>query len=182
MATTTMLDLRRTDLRSNVLENPYWITSGAIEKEADDLAAVLFSFPVTKLVSPGYGNNLILIEQVVVEVVTAFAGGTVALTIGQCSLATDAVTTDGDTTDSDPDMYILNADLTLGTPAMYMGTTGNKSAWFTDREALTFTTDWTIVPAATTVLAIAGYLTSSGVITAGSARVHLLINEVPAVR
>lgn len=178
----TMLDLRRTDLRSNVLTNPYWITSASIEKEADDKGAGLFSFPITKSVAPGYGNGLILIQQVAVEVVTAFAGGTVALTIGQGSLATDAVTTAGTITDVDADMYCLNADLTLGTPGIYMPTTGNASPWLTDAKVLTFTTDWTITPVDTTVLTVAAYLTSSGVITAGAARVHLLISEVPAVR
>ncbi|MEA3344588.1 MAG: hypothetical protein U9Q16_02830, partial [Patescibacteria group bacterium] len=106
MATGTSLDLRRTDLRTNVLENPYWITSAELGTDADDQDAVLFSFPKTKSVSPGYGTNLILIHQVAFEVTTAYAGGTRVLTIGQGSLATDAVTTAGTVTDVDVDMYL----------------------------------------------------------------------------
>ena len=46
-ATPTIIDVRRTDLRTNVLENPYWITSGEIDKSHDDKASLLFSFPIT---------------------------------------------------------------------------------------------------------------------------------------
>lgn len=182
MATGTVLDLRRTDLRSNVLENPYWITSASLAPAADDQDAVFFSFPITKSVSPGYGNNMIFIHQVAFEVVTAFTGGTLALTIGQGSLATDAVTTAGTVTDVDVDMYILSADITIATPGFYMPTTGNTSAWLTDMAARTFTTDITIVPADTTVLCVTGYLTSDAAITAGAGRVHMLISEIPSLR
>ena len=182
MATGTSLDLRRTDLRTNVLENPYWITSAELTPDADDQDAVLFSFPITKSVSPGYGNNLILIHQVAFEISTAFVGGTLALTFGQGSLATDAVTTAGTVTDVDVDMYILSADITFATPGWYLPTTGNTSAWLTDSEAGTFTTDITITPADTTVLAVVAYLTSDAAITAGAGRLHMLISELPSDR
>jgi hypothetical protein len=182
MSSGIMLDLRRTDLRTNVLENPYWITSAEITPACDDQDAVLFSFPITKSVSPGYGNNLIFIHQVALEIVTAFAGGTVALDIGQGSLATDAVTTAGIVTDVDPDMYLLNADITLGTKGWYLPTTGKTSAWLTDIAAKTFTTDITITPADATVLAVVAYLTSSDTITAGAARFHMLVSELPSDR
>lgn len=182
MSTGTMLDLRRTDLRTNVLMNPYWITSAELNSDADDQDAVFFSFPITKSVSPGYGTNLILIHQVAFEVTTDFAGGTIALTIGQGSIATDDITTAGTVTDVDVDMYILSADITTGTAGWYLPTTGNTSAWLTDSAAGTFTTDITIVPADATVLCVTGYLTSDAAITAGAGRVHMLISEIPTCR
>jgi len=185
----TCLDLRRTDLRSNVLENPYWITSGevgvtcgSVATTADDRKAVLFSFPIAASISPGYGTSLILIHQVAFEVTSDFAGGTIVLTIGQGSLATDAITTGGAVTDVDADMYILSADITTATAGWYLPTTGNTSPWLTDSAAGTFTTDITIVPAATTVLAVVAYLTSDAAITAGEGRVHMLISEIPSGR
>jgi hypothetical protein len=182
MGTGTILDLRRTDLRTNVLENPYWITSAEITPDCDDQDAVLFSFPITKSISPGYGNNLIFIHQVAFEITTAFAGGTVALDIGQGSLATDAVTTGGTVTDVDPDMYLLDADITLGTKGWYLPTSGHTTAWLTDIAAKTFTTNITITPADATVLAVVAYLTSTDTITAGAARFHMLISELPSDR
>ena len=44
--TKEILDLRRADLRGNVLANAYWITSAEINKDADQLAGLLFSFPI----------------------------------------------------------------------------------------------------------------------------------------
>lgn len=182
MATGTGLDLRRSDLRSNVLENPYWITSGSLAPAADDLDAIFFSFPVTGIgYAPGYGNNIIVVHDFLFEVVTGFAGGTLALTIGLGSIATDNVVTT--VTDITVNNFILSADITIATPGFYGPTTGNTSAWLTAKAAgMTFGTATHITPADATVICVTGYLTSDAAITAGAGRVHMMISEVPSLR
>ena len=176
MATGTMLDLRRTDLRSNVLENPYWITSGEINPACDDKDAVLFSFPITKLVSPGYGAGLILIHQMAVEVITAF-DGTAVIIVGVGSLVTDDITTDGIVTDvGSVDEYFQDGDIVEEAIGWNVPSGGN---YFALMAAFTQTAYAQIVPADTTVLCIEAQLTG-GEITVGAARVHVLISEIPA--
>ena len=178
MTTATILDLRRTDLRTNTLENPYWITSGLLTAAADDLGGLLFSFPITKSVSPGYHPFYIL--GAVFEVVTAFAGGTIALTIASGTLATDAVTTAGVVTEVDADEYFLSDDITNGTIGYYgAGGTGTDSDWVTAAALSDAEAPFFITPADTTVPCIYTLLTSDAAITAGGGRLHLLIAEVP---
>ena len=177
MATTEMIDLRRTDIRKNVLENPFWMTSGEITLAGDDLASVLFSFPITTSVSPGF-RGVVLLHDMCCQIITAFAGGTITLDIGACTLATDAVTTGGDTTDVDVDEYIDNTEITHGTPAVYFPATGD---WITARLLNTWLAPSIVEPADTTVPAIAAYLASDAAITAGVARVHLLVSVVPEI-
>ena len=176
-ATATIIDVRRTDLRTNVLENPYWITSGEIDKSHDDKSSLLFSFPITKSVAPGY--KPFFIEQFVFEVTTGFAGGTLALTFGRCTLATDIITTGGTGTLVDVDEFLLYADITIATPAYYASTTGNTSAWLTAKIAGSWVAPYMITPTDTDVTAIYGVLTSDAAITAGAGRVHMLISEMP---
>jgi hypothetical protein len=178
MTTATILDLRRTDLRRNTLSNPYWITSGQITKDCDDLGALLFSFPITKSVSPGYNPFYIL--GVVFQVETLFAGGTISLTIALGTLATDAVTTAGDVTEVDADEFMLSDDITSGTVGYYAaGGTGTDSDWVTAAALSDGASPFFITPADTTVPAIYALLTSDDTITAGAGRLHLLIAEVP---
>ena len=175
----TMLDLRRTDLRSNVLENPYWITSASIEKEADDKDAVLFSFPITKLVAPGYGNSLIILHMMTFEVTEAYVGGSPDILVGVGSLATDDITTDGAVTDVDVDEYFETGDITVATPAHYPPNGGNYLGLIA---AQTFSAYASLVPADTTVLCIEAQLTSGEAITAGTGRLHVLLSVVPTLR
>jgi hypothetical protein len=181
MTTGTMLDLRRTDLRSNVLTNPYWITSGEITNACDDQDAVLFSFPITGLVSPGYGNTKLIVMECCLEVVTLFAGGTIAFTIGKGSLATDDVTTSGVSTDVDVDEYWEATDGAADIIAAGYHFPTNGSNWVTDRIAGVGGEGYIITPADTTVPTVVAYLTSSAAITAGSAYFHMLIAEVPTI-
>jgi len=171
MSTTEMIDYRRMDQRRYIYQ-PYWISSSEVCAVAsDDLAAVLFSFPAAK-----YGDSHIIVEKIGCQVVTALAGGTCTVNIGTCTLATDDVTTGGDTTDVDADDYVPTADVTVGTPAMYFAATGD---WITAKLLMTELTPVIIVPADTTVPCIAAYIGSDGTITAGIVRVHALITEVP---
>jgi len=172
MATHTNLDLRRHDLRTTVLENPYWITSGPIVKEADDLAAILFSFPLSV-----YRNGLVIIQAIYVEIVTVFAGGTITLDIGSATLATDDVTTDGVSTDVDVDEYVDNTEITHGTIGKYFPATGD---WITAALLQTWLEPAIIVPLDAAVPCVCAYLVSDAAITAGEARVKMLVSVPPS--
>jgi len=176
MATVTILDLRRTDLRSNTLANPYWLSSGLITPACDDLAAVLFSFPITKSVSPGYKPFYVLFA--VFQVITAF-DGTGSITVGTGTLATDAVTTAGVVTTVAADAFHLSDDITEGTIGYYPSSlTGTDSAFTTAAIAGVATYPSYVTPADTTVPCFTAQLTG-GTITVGAARFHILIAEIP---
>lgn len=178
MATVEILDYRRTDLRTNILENPFWITSAEILLDADDLSALLFSFPITaSAFSPGYPGS-VLIHEIGVQVTTNWAGGTVAMDVGSVTLATDAVTTGGVSTTVDADEYVPTADVTHGTAGVYWPDGGD---WFTARQANIWGAPAIIVPADTTVPGINATLTSDDTITAGGSRVIALISILPTV-
>ena len=172
----TVLDLRRTDLRTNVLENPYWITSADIGIACDDQDAILFSFPITGIVGPSYGEGVVLIHAVVYEVITAY-NGTPDILVGVGSIATDDITTAGSITDVDVDEYFQTGEITVATPGYYYPGTGDIVAILA---ANTFGAYGKIVPADSTVLCIEAQLTG-GVITTGAGRLHVLISEVPIV-
>jgi hypothetical protein len=176
MSTGTVLDLRRTDLRTGVLANPYWITSADIGVACDDQDAVLFSFPITKSVSPGYGAGMIIIHALFYEVVTAY-NGTSDILVGVGSLATDAVTTAGAITDKDVDEYFQTGEITVNTPGWYTPATGDVVALWASQE---YTPYASILPADSTVFCIEAQLTGTSP-TTGAGRVHVLISEVPFV-
>lgn len=186
MTTTAMLDLRRTDLRTSVLENPYWITSGELTKAADSLAAVFFSFPITGVIGPSYGNDIVLLHDIVLEVSTSFTSDTTTFSIGQCTIATDGITTGGDTTDgtaagNTPDGYMVEADGDADIIAAAANNVPDTSCtWLTARAAGTWGANQSIVPLDADVKCIAGYLTG-GTIIAGSAYLHILISVIPGV-
>ena len=176
VATAALVDLRRADLRSNTLANPYWITSGEINKDCTAKCGLLFSFPKTKSISPAY--KPFFIDQVIVEVTTLFAGGTPSIDIGTCTLATDAVTTGGTGTIVIADDFMKSDDITETTAGIYpCGATGTDSAWLTMKILGDGLTPYYIVPVDTDVVAV--YATVAVGLTAGAARVHMLIQEVP---
>jgi len=185
MATVAMLDLRRTDIRTNVLENPYWITSAEIDPVAcDDKAAVLFSFPTAAIASSicpvFYGNSTIIIQELMWEVNEAAAGGTPAMTLGRGSLALqttdDLVTTIG--TKNQFSTGIAASGMTNSAGLYPLHAT---SDYDTARVAGQHTADYAIPAAASTVICIAAYFTNSGTYNAGSFYLHALINVVPVV-
>lgn len=181
MTTGTMLDLRRTDLRTNVLENPYWITSAEMTLAIDDQDAVLFSFPVTGIIAPSYGDAPIIIQEMMLEVNTAFIAATVAATIGKGTIATDDITTGGDVTDDDLDEYWEGTDGAADFAAVGEHFPTNGSNWVTDRIAGVGGEGYIITPADTNVPVVVVYLTSNNPITAGSAFLHMLIARPPVV-
>ena len=168
-----MYDWRRTDLRSNVLETPYWITSGlVVGATAEDKENCLFSFPTAGLIT--------IVHEVVLQVVVALTSST-GITIGSGTLATDAVTTGGTLTNVDADEYLLAADITVGTPGFYGPVTAHTSDWLTAAAAKTYAAPRFITGAATTVPVVYAVCTNTGTITAGSFRVHMLISNIPGV-
>lgn len=177
----TMLDLRRTDLRTTVLETPYWITSAEMGIGIDDQDAVLFSFPITANVAPGYGNSVILIQELMLEVNTAFIAATVAATIGKGSIATDDITTAGTHSTVDVDEYWEATDGAADFAATGIHHPVGGSNWVTDRIAGVYGAGYVITPADSTVPTVATVLTSNNPITAGSAYLHMLITVIPVV-
>lgn len=168
MAVKTVIDYRRTDQRTNVLHNPFWITSGLLVGSAcEDKYAVCFSFPTA--------GELVYIEQIIFEVVAAFTAGT-TIDVGLTTLATNAVTTGGDATTVDDDEYIANAHVTVGTPAMYAAV---ASDWVTAKAAAAYASPYVLTGAATTVPTISVLMANAGTITAGTGRVHALITKSP---
>lgn len=176
-----ILDLRRSDLRTNVLENPYWITSAEmVAATVDAKAAGLFDFPISKvagsLCPTFYGNSLIIIHEMVLEVNTIFASGSPALTIGTTTL--DLQTTLAYTAD-DPNMYaesIAGSGLSAAAGLYPLHT---DSAYNTDRVAMQHTSDYTITPANTAVICVTAFY--SGGVATGSSYLHMLISVVPVV-
>jgi hypothetical protein len=176
MADVTMVDYRRTDLRKNVLSNPYWITSSEmVGATCQNKAAVLFSFPT---VSRKY-----IVLAFIFQVTTVFtvSAGAASVTVGLASLLTDTASDVATTIDADS--YILNADITLTTAAYYMPTTTNTSTWLTSQLGCTVTNlaSQYITGIDAAVKCVAAYFACSaaGSILTGKARVHMLISEVP---
>ena len=177
-----IVDLRRTDLRTNVLTNPYWITSANFTWDQEDGAAGLFSFPITliagSLCEAAYGNSMVIIQEIAYELEVAWAGGTPVLTIGLETL--DLQTTLAYTT-SDPNMYVesyAGSGLT-NTAGLYL--LHATSAYDTDRVAMQHTTDYVIVPKDTDVPCVVAFPSSNTSLSAGSAYLHMLISVVPVV-
>lgn len=189
-AVTSMLDLRRTDLRTNVLENPYWITSEEITEACDDKAAVLFSFPIGLLTTSlsAWGNTVIVIQEMALEVNETFLGsGSVAVVeCGMGMLATD----DEDTTViitggvADPNQFweVLEGDaavLNLG-----MNFPIANGAYNDDRLLGQHAISYVITPSdtASNVPCVTFHLSNdAATLTQGSAFLHMLLAVVPNV-
>ena len=169
MASTTMLDLRRQD-QMRTLWTPYWLVSSEINKDCDDLAAVLFSFPAAI-----YGTRRLKINEIAVQVIDLF-DGTASLNIGSGTLATDAVTDGGTVTLVDEDDYVPTANITEATIGMYWATSGD---WITAALLKTNAGPEIITPADATVPCVVAYLTAATAITVGKARVLMQVYEIP---
>jgi hypothetical protein len=169
MATVEIVDYRRTDLRTNVLMNPYWITSSLVTgADCEDKYAVLFSFPTA--------DKMTMILDAVVQIVTACTASTL-IDLGYHTLATDGVTTGGVATTVDIDDYIAQGAITVGTPGFYRAAT---SDWLTLRTAFASqAAPFVITGAASTVPCIATLQSNTGTIAAGTWRVHLLVTDLP---
>ena len=175
----TGVDLRRTDLRTNVLENPYWITSGDLDESYQDVDAVMFTFPVTgTALGPGYGTNLILLHSMVFEVVTGYTSTDTVIIIGYATIGNDneVVTAVSDVDDNE---YFAAGEITEQTPGNYVAGGDVAAIW----AARTWAAYATITPHATVIPAVVAAMTKgAGDITTGAGRLHVLISEVPSCR
>lgn len=175
MSTTTIIqDIRRTDLRTNVLATPFWITSAAFNvadaATPDDKAVVLFSFPTA--------GQIIIIDEVLIEVTTNFTAGT-TIDVGNATMATDAITAGGVVTDVAQNGFILAADITATTAGIYAPTTANTSAWLSAKAAGTWASPRVLTGAATTVPTVVLECYNAGSVAAGICKVHMLITIKP---
>lgn len=169
MATSTITaDVRRTDLRTNVYETPYWITSGDLGIVKG--AIIAFSFPTAGLIT--------FVHNFVVQVTTNYTAGS-TFTVGTGTLATDLITTAGDVTIVDVDEYILAADITATAAAYYGPLTATGSDWLTAVVAQSYVAPYIITGAATAVPCVYATLANAGAVAAGAARIHMLISNVP---
>lgn len=168
----TMLDLRRTDLRKNVLTSSFVISSAPLTKDADDLEAVFFSFPATIYGGPVIINDLLL------EIITGF-DGTPVLTIGTGTIPLETSTTGATVSVVDADQLFTTAVAIPGTAGLK---TQGSSAFLTDKAAGTISAGGAkITPADSTVPVVYATLTASTAITVGKAILHMSITILPTV-
>jgi hypothetical protein len=173
MATVTIInDVRRTDLRTSVLGNPYWISSGVVDASAtaaiDDKYVMLFSFPTA--------GEFIYVEQVIVQVVTAFTAGT-TFSVGLSTLLTDDVTTGGVATTVGNESFMEAADITATTIGYYHAAAAAGNAWLTAKIAAVPTSPYMLTGVAAAVPAVHLIAANAGTVAAGKAIVHMCINK-----
>lgn len=160
-------DYRRTDLRTNVLENPFWITSGIVScLDCVGGYALLFSFPKA--------GQLILIHEVIGQNIALAAGGS-AVEIGSGTLATDAITTAGVITEVDRNEFIASGNYVVTAATCWGPTTG--SDWLTAKATGGYVSPAYLIGAASTVPCV--YAAVGASFTAGTFRVHILITILP---
>ena len=182
MATIALLDYRRPDLRKQTLENPVWIASGVFGPEADDLGALLFSFPKSPVpdnLSPystyapagdlGLCGKCYMIEDAVLEIIEAFVGGTPTIDVGLGTIATDAAVNGGNITYTAVDGVVDNTDVTEATIGFY-------------KSAVSGLPRTIITNADTSTPCIFATLASGSAITAGKARLHLKISRIGSIK
>jgi hypothetical protein len=175
MATTaTISDFRRADLRTNALENPFWISSAVVDASVTsglkDKACLLFSFPVA--------SQKIIIWDIACQVISDFTALT-TLKVGYGTIATDDITTAGTMTyaGATTDSFMTNANFTAITAAWYFPAAANT--WLTARAAGTHVEAANLLTgAASTVPCITLTMGTATVIT-GKVQVHLQIAVVP---
>jgi len=164
-------DLRRTDLRTNVRINPFWIVSAefGFVDTGDD--AVLFGFPLV-------GGDL-FVHEVLVVVGTAFtdADGVTGIGVG-------TITEAGVLTDTDDTRFMVAAEITANAEATYPG-----GAIAMDAAGAITGADWAIAKAEGTIghLILTGadydslpviYAPIKAAQSAGVARCHMLVSRL----
>jgi len=171
MATVACIDYRRTDQRTNVLENPYWITSGLINCAAvtvKDKGLLLFSFPSAARVT-------ILHDIVVQNILAITASSTIVIGFG--TIATNAAVTGDDITYNATDGVMATGSEVLTIATVWGPAAG--STWVTAAAAAAYSASRVFVGAATACPCLFMVMSNVGTITAGSLRVHCLVSNVP---
>lgn len=171
MATVACIDYRRTDQRTNVLENPYWITSGLINcttATVKDKGLLLFSFP--------NAGRVTILQDVIVQNIAAITAATTIL-IGFGTIATNAAVTGDNITYNNN-----NGVMATGSEVLTIATVWGPAAgatWVTAAAAMAYSASRVFVGAATACPCLFMVMSNSGTITAGSLRVHCLVSDVP---
>lgn len=174
MTVAIIQDVRRTDQRTNVLDTPFWLTSGIVDATAsaaiDDKVVVLFSFPKV--------SQQIIVQNFCCEVITAFTSGTTGI-VGYYTLATNDVTAGGVATIvGSGNQLEETTNTTYTTPGFYFPAAAADATQYRIAGTPTTNADW-IVGAATTVYAVCATFANGGTIAAGKCRYHMLISIVP---
>ncbi len=162
----SMIDFRRRDERDNIRPNPFWVRSSTMlfggkpgfNSIMDDNQSVFMSFPLG-----GKGPFPVIVMGVLVEILTAFVGGTVAMTIGNGTIPTFN-STDGDT------VSVVSAASVMASAVVLPGAAGNKLAY-------PLLVPFILIPIDTVTPVLYAALTSNAAITAGSLRVNTLVSE-----
>ena len=162
----TMLDLRRTDQRTNVLANPFWLKSAPLTIEAVGLEAVFFSFPAA------YGVARTIIHSAAFNLQVAF-NGTPSILLGLGSIPLESSTNGATVTTTDADEYFETTEITEATPGWYFPTT---SDFF---DMLAAGTIVAITHADSTVPVIMATYTASGTPTTGIGVLYMLVSQLP---
>lgn len=163
----SMIDFRRRDERDNIRPNPFWIRSSTMlfggkpgfSSIMDDNESVFMSFP-----KGGKGPFPVLIQAVVVEVLTAFVGGTPLIDIGDGTIP-NFNSTDGDT------VTVISAVSVLAQAVLLAAVAGTKFLY-------PIAVPFIITPADTTTPVLQATLTAGAAVTAGSLRVNVMVSEV----
>ena len=164
-------DLRRTDQRTNVRINPFWVKSAEITAAMMDAAAAneisgLFSFPAA------LGD--FWIHEVVCQIVTAFDGTTPTIDIGLYTL--DDITIDLSWTEVDTDRFVDSTEIDVTTPAYYVGV---ATAFAAARTTTPLATTLSILGVDTVTPCItADLLCAAQDVTTGSAYVYVMMSRI----
>jgi hypothetical protein len=175
MADVTIIqDCRNSSQRTNVLENPFWISSGVVDASAsaavDDKVIILFSFPKA--------SQQILVLNFCTQVITAFTAGTTGV-VGYYTLATDLITTGGVAAQvGSVNQLEETTNATYTTPGFYFPAAAADATQYRIAGTPTANADW-IVGAATTVYAVCATFANAGTIAAGICRYHMLVSIIP---
>jgi hypothetical protein len=173
MSTIDLKDFRRTDLRTNALDTPYWISSqlinGAVSSGLADHGLLLFSFPKAA--------EKTIIWDIVVQIATSFTTGT-TLNMGYGTIATDAPAEDDHITYSNTDDYMrMTSDFTAVTAAWYYPQAGN--AWLAVRASGVHTAGLNLIVGAASTVPCIFLSPAAATIVAGKIQVHMLVSVIP---
>jgi hypothetical protein len=173
MSTATIQDYRRTDQRTNALENPFWLTSAVVDGAAvsglADKACVLFSFPKA--------GEKIIIWDVWLHIILGFTSGT-TIDVGIYTLLTDAVTTAGDATlVGTINQLIPTATTVDATTIGWYGATA--SDWLTARAAGTHVANNNMITGVAAAVPCIAMTPKVATIIVGKAQLHLLVSIIP---
>ena len=161
-------DYRRTDQRTNILEKPFWVTSGIVScAVCTGKSALLFSFPKA--------GQIIIVEEVVVQNIVLAVGGT-SISIGSATIASNAITTDGALSIVDADEYWSATDYAVTAGAIKGSVT--TTDWLTPKASGSFAAPRFITGVAATTVPVV-YAQVGASFTAGTFRVHMLITIIP---